>query len=91
MAEEKNIERKLHSEIKKRGGLALKLVSPGFTGVPDRLVLLPAGTIYFVELKAAKGVVLPRQRVVHGALRALGFSVKTVMSKEQLEEFLDEL
>ena len=34
------------------GGIALKFTSPGMAGMPDRLVLLPEGKIYFVELKA---------------------------------------
>ena len=37
---EKVIEHKLLTEVKKIGGLALKFVSPGYDGVPDRIVLL---------------------------------------------------
>ena len=40
---EKQIERKLVCEVKKRGGICPKWVSPGFDGVPDRLVFLPGG------------------------------------------------
>ena len=32
---EREIERKLVSEVKKRNGICLKWVSPGFDGVPD--------------------------------------------------------
>ena len=46
------VERKLTTEAKKRGGLAVKFVSPGLNGVPDRLVLFPGGRLAFVELKA---------------------------------------
>ena len=49
---EKVIEHKLLTEVKKIGGLALKFVSPGYDGVPDRIVLLPGGKIGFVEVKA---------------------------------------
>ena len=35
---EKYVEQKLVTEAKKMGGLAVKFVSPGFDGVPDRLV-----------------------------------------------------
>lgn len=48
---EKQIESKLVIEVKKIGGIAPKLVSPGFDGMPDRLVLLPDGHIAFVELQ----------------------------------------
>ena len=46
------VEKKFAAEVKKRGGLAVKFVSPGFNGVPDRLVLFPGGRLAFVELKA---------------------------------------
>ena len=45
---EKDIERKLVKEVKIKGGLAMKFVSPGIDGVPDRLVLLPKGKIAFI-------------------------------------------
>lgn len=44
-------ERKLKKRIEEKGGLCLKWVSPGYTGVPDRIVLLPGGRIFFVEVK----------------------------------------
>ena len=40
---EKTIEAKLVKNVRSMGGLALKFSSPGFDGVPDRLVLLPGG------------------------------------------------
>ena len=42
--QEKYIERKLRDMVKEKGGMALKFVSPGTDGVPDRLVLLPGGS-----------------------------------------------
>lgn len=39
---EKQIEHKLGLMVKRRGGIALKFVSPSFAGMPDRLVLLPS-------------------------------------------------
>jgi hypothetical protein len=38
---EKAVERKLVEAVKARGGICPKWVSPGFDGVPDRLVFLP--------------------------------------------------
>ena len=49
---EKEVEAALVKAAKKRNGVALKFVSPGLSGVPDRLVLLPDGKIGFIELKA---------------------------------------
>ncbi len=49
---EKLLEKKLREEVKKLGGLALKFTSSTYTGMPDRLVLMPKGKVYFVELKS---------------------------------------
>jgi hypothetical protein len=49
---EKQVELKLVTETRKKGGLAVKFVSPSFSGMPDRLVLLPGGKLAFVEVKA---------------------------------------
>lgn len=46
---EKQIEQVLVKQTKSMGGLALKFISPGYDGVPDRLVLLPGGKIAFAE------------------------------------------
>ena len=48
---EKNVESAFIDAVKGQGGLALKLVSPGFNGMPDRLVIFPGGIIAFVEVK----------------------------------------
>ena len=52
---EKDIERYLKNEIEKLGGVSLKWVCPGNDGVPDRIVIMPGGEIWFVELKADRG------------------------------------
>jgi len=46
------VEQPLVKEVKKRGGIAYKLVSPGRINVPDRLCIMPGGRIFFVECKA---------------------------------------
>jgi hypothetical protein len=73
---EKEIEAKLVKMIKSHGGLCLKWVCPGWSGVPDRICLLPGGRIYFVELKRPKGGrISPQQRWWDQKLQALGFFV----------------
>ena len=50
---ERQIEQTLAKSRKRRpGGIAPKFTSPGFAGMPDRLVLMPGGHIGFVEVKA---------------------------------------
>ena len=48
---ESTIEKILVDEVRKAGGKAYKWVSPGNTGVPDRIVIWPCGFISFIELK----------------------------------------
>lgn len=45
---EKTVEAKLAAAVKAVGGLALKFISPGYDGMPDRLVLLPNGILGLV-------------------------------------------
>ena len=49
---EKVIEQKLVAEVKRRGGICPKWVSPGFDGMPDRIVLLPGRHFGLMEVKA---------------------------------------
>lgn len=79
---ERHVEDALVQHVAKAGGRALKFVSPGSDGQPDRLCLLPGGKILFVELKAPGKKPTPLQAKVHDQLRALGFDVYVADSKE---------
>jgi len=85
------IESTLRKEAKKRGGMALKFVSPGINGVPDRIVLMPCGKMAFVELKATgktpRALQLKRKKQLEG----LGFLVFVVDSIEMIGGVLDEI
>ncbi len=71
--------------------MALKFVSPGMAGIPDRLVLLPEGRIYFVELKAPGKNLRPLQVKRKRQLEALGFKVYVIDSYEKIQLFIDEV
>lgn len=86
---EKTIEAKLVKTVRIMGGLAPKFVSPGFDGVPDRLVLLPKGKIAFIELKAPGKALWPLQVRRKRQLEALGFPVHRIDSPEQIGGILD--
>lgn len=72
---ERDIEKKLVRPIRDLGGRCLKFETPGFTGVPDRIILLPGAHIVFVETKQPGKKERARQVYVHGLLRAMGFTV----------------
>lgn len=86
---EKLIEKKLVEGVKKLGGVALKLVSPSFTGLPDRLILLPGARVYFAELKSTGRKLSPRQLVVKAFLEGLGFTVFVIDDREILQLVLE--
>ena len=88
---EKIIEEKLVKAIRLMGGLAPKFVSPGFDGVPDRLLLLPNGRMAFAELKAPGKQLRPLQKRRKRQLETLGFRVFVIDNTDQIGGVLDEL
>ena len=83
---ERTIELKFVKEVKKTGGIALKLVCPGFIGMPDRLVLMPHGKMFFAEMKAPGQKPRPVQVKRHEMLRNLGFKVYVVDGLEVMPD-----
>lgn len=88
---EKGIEQKFVDEVKRINGFAIKLVSPGFSGLPDRLVLIPDGKIGFVEVKAEGKKPRRLQRSRHDQLRKLGFKVFVLDNINQIGGIIDEI
>ncbi len=88
---EKQIEQKLVSEVKRRGGICPKWVSPGFDGVPDRLVFLPGKHFGMVEVKAPGEKPRPLQVSRHRLLEKLGFKTYILDGTEQIQTLLDEI
>lgn len=60
----------------------MKLPAVFESGIPDRLCLFPRGRMVFVELKAPGKKPRKLQEVMHSRLRALGFRVEVIDSKE---------
>lgn len=89
--QEKYIEQKLVVAVKSMGGMALKFVSPGVDGMPDRIVLLPMGRIAFVECKATGKKMRPLQNKRKKQLKALGFLVYCLDDIEQIGGILSEI
>lgn len=88
---ERDVEKRLIQEARKRGGMALKFVSPGCVGVPDRLVLLPGGRMSFMELKAPGRTPRPIQKYRMRQLEELGFDCRVIDEPGQISNALDEI
>lgn len=91
MTSEKYIEQRFTKAVKNMGGFALKFVSPGFDGMPDRIVLLSEGRLAFVEVKAPGKKPRPLQTKRHDMLRKLGFKVYVLDDEKQIGGIIDDL
>jgi hypothetical protein len=87
---EKQIEKKFVDAVRGIGGIALKFVSPGMAGVPDRLVLI-GGRAYFAEMKAPGEKMRPLQLRRKKLLEWYGFKVFCVDSPEKIDEVIREI
>ena len=85
-----DIERYLVRRAIEHGGKAYKWVSPGHVGVADRIVLLPGGVVWFVEIKTATGRLSPWQKVFAAEMRRMRMNYIVIRSKEEVDQwFLD--
>lgn len=83
------LEATFRHRIRRAGGLAIKL-APTMRGVPDRLVLLPGGGLYLVELKRPRpyGRLSPIQEVWHERASQLGVPVYVLYGVEDIDPWL---
>lgn len=89
---EKQIEKYLVKKIKAEKGLCLKFESPGYTGVPDRIIILKNKPVAFVELKRpVGGRYSARQKLVERDFNKLGQKVYKVKNKEEIDKLVEEL
>ena len=90
MTSEKVLEANLREGVKAKGEAAVKLL-PSLAGLPDRLVLMPGGRIWFVELKSTGYTLKPLQKWWRDRLRSLGFEWRFIDRESNLTSFLNEL
>lgn len=86
---ESDIEHYLVRRVKALGGHAYKFVSPTNRGVADRLVVLPGGRVWFVEVKQLGGRLSPLQRLFAEEIKGLGCNYAIVWSKEDVDAFIE--
>lgn len=90
---EREIEAYLVKNVKNKNGLCMKWISPGNAGVPDRIVIVPGGDIYFVELKAEgrRENLSPLQRNFINKLKNLNCDVRVIASFQEVDDFVKEV
>lgn len=89
---ESTIERKLKREVERLDSrvMCLKLESPGTSGMPDRMILLPGGRVIFVELKRPGKIERVRQQFIQKRLKQNGFAVfSSVSTFQQLDAVVE--
>lgn len=88
---EQTIEKQLKKTIEQHGGLALKFVSPGMAGVPDRLIILPQGRYAFIEVKRPGAKPRPLQKTRHAQLKKLGCHIYILDHPDQIPGIIHEI
>ena len=87
---ESTIEKHLVTKVKALGGMAYKFTSPAHRGVADRVVCLPDGQTWFVELKAPGGRLSELQKIFAEDMARMNQRYACLWSKEQIEEWLND-
>ena len=86
---ERTIEQYLTQRVRAMKGIAYKFSSPGRGGVADRIVCLPNGQTWFIELKAPGGRLSPLQKIFADDMARLGQRYVCLWSKEDVDEWCD--
>lgn len=87
---EGKLEEHFYQRVRRLGGMCEKVV-PNRWGIPDRLVLLPGGRIYLVELKTASGTIRPAQSVWHRKAARLGVHVVVLRGRTNIDRWLNSI
>ena len=87
---EKQIEAYFVKKVKELGGVAYKFTSPAHRGVADRVVCLPDGSTWFVELKTEKGRLSALQEVFAEDMARLNQNYCVLWSKEDVDTWINQ-
>ena len=88
---EKQIEAYFVKKVKDMGGIAYKFTSPAHRGVADRVVVLPGGAVWFVEIKAEGGRLSELQKIFQSDMARLGQRYACLWSKDQVDGWAREI
>lgn len=84
---EASLEAYFYNQVRLRGGMIEKLISTR-RGIPDRLVLLPGGHVFLVELKAWGGRTSALQEAWHARAAELGTRVVVLEGRDAIDAWL---
>ena len=84
---ESEIEDYLVWTVERMGGRAYKFVSPAQRGVADRIVCLPNGQTWFIELKTKKGRLSPLQQMFAAEMTRLNQKHAVLWNKEEIDRW----
>ena len=87
---ESAIERHFVAQVKAIGGRAYKFTSPAHKGVSDRVVCLPDGSTWFVELKAPGGRLSELQKIFAEDMAKMNQKYACLWSKDHVDEWIKE-
>ena len=88
---ESTIEKHLVAKVKAMGGMAYKFTSPAHRGVADRVVCLPDGSTWFVEIKAENGRLSELQKIFQSDMARMNQKYACLWSREHVDEWLKEV
>lgn len=85
---ERETEKYLTERVKTLGGMSIKLHGIVIAGLPDRLILLSNGRLFFAEIKSEGKTPRLLQQVMMRKIQSLGFTVEVIDTKEQIDKIL---
>lgn len=85
---ERYVESVFSARVRDLGGRSFKIPAGASSGIPDRLVLMPEGAVYLVELKADDGALSVAQKLWHQRAAALGTQVLVVTGTDEARAWL---
>jgi hypothetical protein len=85
---EKEIEKYLVWHVETAGGMAYKFASPSQRGVADRVVCMPDGQTWFIELKRPQGRLSELQQLFAKEMKVLNQKYACLWSKEMVDAWI---
>ncbi len=85
---EKAIEKYLTEQAEANGLLCLKYSNPNMVGYPDRLLVLPGGSVVWVELKSKGRKPTKIQQIRMTELTGMGHLVRVIDNKPDIDELI---